>query len=334
VARFGIGRKPIQGLMAASVLAVGLSGCAFGGTPAAAGSSHGTRGAAGPRGPVGPRGPQGPAGASGAPGSNGPIGLTGARGATGPMGPPGPRGPAGPMGTRGATGARGLMGPMGPAGPTGATGPAGAIGPTGPQGPAGTNGTNGTTILSGTTTPSSSLGAVGDFYLDTAAAKLYGPKTSSGWPATGVSLVGPQGPAGPAGPPGPTAVSYTQSSGPPVSVTQANTELLSTTIDPSFSTGSLIINAAVDLQVNQGGSAADVGCWVLYPAFGRGFESLPGIVSVAPTATTPGQAVDTVVLGIPNQGGSQTISLWCSYSNPGGGPVSATSSTLTVMAGG
>ena len=188
VARFGIGRKPIQGLMAASVLAMGLSGCAFGGTPAAAGSSHGSRGAAGPRGSVGPRGPRGPAGPPG------PIGLTGARGATGPMGPTGARGPAGPMGLRGATGARGLMGPMGPTGPTGASGPAGPSGPTGPQGPAGTNGT---TVLSGTMTPSSSLGAVGDFYLDTATVTLYGPKTSTGWPASGTSLVGPQGPAGP-----------------------------------------------------------------------------------------------------------------------------------------
>jgi hypothetical protein len=67
----------------------------------------------------------------------------------------------------------------------------------GPQGVPGTNGTNGNTILSGTTAPpASTLGAVGDFYLDTATEMLYGPKTSTGWPSTGTSLVGPQGPAG------------------------------------------------------------------------------------------------------------------------------------------
>ena len=71
---------------------------------------------------------------------------------------------------------------------------------TGPQGPAGTNGTNGNTILSGTTAPASTLGAVGDFYLDTSSPEtLYGPKTSTGWPSTGTGLVGPQGPPGVAG---------------------------------------------------------------------------------------------------------------------------------------
>ena len=68
---------------------------------------------------------------------------------------------------------------------------------TGPQGPAGTNGTNGNTVLSGTTVPASTLGAVGDFYLDTSSPEtLYGPKTSTGWPSTGTGLVGPQGAAG------------------------------------------------------------------------------------------------------------------------------------------
>jgi hypothetical protein len=51
--------------------------------------------------------------------------------------------------------------------------------------------------LSGTTTPASTVGVVGDFYLDTSSPEtLYGPKTSTGWPSTGTSLVGPQGPAG------------------------------------------------------------------------------------------------------------------------------------------
>lgn len=68
----------------------------------------------------------------------------------------------------------------------------------GPQGVAGN------TILNGTTAPpAATVGAAGDFYLDTTTETLYGPKTSSGSPSTGTSLVGPQGPAGTNGATGP-----------------------------------------------------------------------------------------------------------------------------------
>lgn len=73
---------------------------------------------------------------------------------------------------------------------------------TGPHltGPAGTNGTNGTngadgtdgkTVRNGSGAPSSGLGADGDFYIDTSANLLYGPKAGA-W-GGGVSLVGPTG---------------------------------------------------------------------------------------------------------------------------------------------
>ena len=65
----------------------------------------------------------------------------------------------------------------------------------GPQGTAGTNGTNGAngnTVLSGSGTPSNSLGADGDFYIDTTAHAIYGPKASGTWPA-GTSIIGPAG---------------------------------------------------------------------------------------------------------------------------------------------
>jgi hypothetical protein len=77
---------------------------------------------------------------------------------------------------------------------------------TGQQGPAGTagvNGTNGNTILNGTGAPAGTAGQDGDFYLDTAADMLYGPKASGTWPATGTSLVGLPGTPGATGPPGP-----------------------------------------------------------------------------------------------------------------------------------
>ncbi len=69
----------------------------------------------------------------------------------------------------------------------------------------GAAGTPGTQILSGQGAPAPSLGSTGDLYLDLAASRLYGPKTSAGW-GTGVALTGAsgaQGPAGPVGPQGP-----------------------------------------------------------------------------------------------------------------------------------
>jgi hypothetical protein len=43
-------------------------------------------------------------------------------------------------------------------------------------------------IYSGQGTPASTIGVVGDYYIDDTHAILYGPKTASGWPATGLSL--------------------------------------------------------------------------------------------------------------------------------------------------
>lgn len=112
-------------------------------------------------------------------------------------------GPAGPPGATGATG------PAGPTGATGSTGPTGATGPTGPTGPAGSNGTNGSngadgadgadgkTVLNGSGAPGG-VGVDGDFYIDTAAVAIYGPKTGGAW-GSSTSLVGPTGATGTAG---------------------------------------------------------------------------------------------------------------------------------------
>jgi hypothetical protein len=69
----------------------------------------------------------------------------------------------------------------------------GIIGPIGPTGP---TGANGNTLLNGTGAPANTLGNNGDFYLDTAANMMYGPKTGGAWPA-GFSIIGPAGPPGP-----------------------------------------------------------------------------------------------------------------------------------------
>ena len=116
------------------------------------------------------------------PGTAGPTGPGGADGLLGPTGPPGPVGVPGPLG------------PTGPQGAQGVPGLSGAPGPTGPTGAPGAPGTSGTVILTGTTTPTAADGAEGNFYLDSVAHVLYGPKTGTTWPvaiaqgATGAEL--------------------------------------------------------------------------------------------------------------------------------------------------
>jgi hypothetical protein len=74
----------------------------------------------------------------------------------------------------------------------------------------GMDGRDGSQILNGTGLPNSEIGAIGDYYLDSQSARLFGPKSEEGW-GNGTSLRGPQGgsggsgstgPAGPAGPQG------------------------------------------------------------------------------------------------------------------------------------
>jgi hypothetical protein len=128
------------------------------------------------------QGPPGPAGAPGAPGTPGNTVMHG----SGP--------PSSAMGRDGDwyidTNTHTIYGPK-----------ASGIWPTtgtslvGPQGPQGITGVNGNTILYGVGAPSNSLGVDGNFYIDTSAHTMYGPKAGGVWPA-GTSLIGPQGPIG------------------------------------------------------------------------------------------------------------------------------------------
>jgi hypothetical protein len=82
----------------------------------------------------------------------------------------------------------------------------GMVGPEGPPGTNGTNGTNGTdgtAIDSGSGPPSSSVGANGDFYINTTTYVLYGPKEGGAWPTPGTPLVGADGEPGAPGATGP-----------------------------------------------------------------------------------------------------------------------------------
>jgi hypothetical protein len=60
----------------------------------------------------------------------------------------------------------------------------------------GVQGPRGSSILNGTGLPSSNLGNISDYYLDSLTDILYGPKASNGWPSTGILIKGSQGPTG------------------------------------------------------------------------------------------------------------------------------------------
>jgi len=201
-------------------------------------------------------------------------GKPGPRGKTGKTGPAGPQGPAGAAGAKGDAGAAGANGSNGSNGANGSTILSGAATPTtqgvdgdfyiktgaspqifGPKtggawgsgtnlkGTNGTNGTNGSSILNGTGAPSAQ-GEDGDFYIDTAANVIYGPKAAGAWPVSGTSLVGPQGAPGPEGnikqtlPPG-IAMKGTWSSG-PYNATAAS--------EPVF--GAISLNIPLELSPN------------------------------------------------------------------------------------
>jgi hypothetical protein len=103
---------------------------------------------------------------------------------------------------------------------TGPAGAAGAPGADGSDGVDGADGAPGSRMLTGVGEPDSGLGLDGDWYFDTAARELYGPKTGGAW-AAGTSLVGdvgPVGPAGPQGPVGPTPLIVVRNLAPPVRV--------------------------------------------------------------------------------------------------------------------
>ena len=100
---------------------------------------------------------------------------------------------SGPAGPQGVTGPASTV-----TGPTGVTGPASTVtGPTGPvstvTGPAGIRGA---TLLAGVGVPLSNYGSDGDWFIDTAAADFYGPKSGGAWGNPAIDLLAITGPTG------------------------------------------------------------------------------------------------------------------------------------------
>src|SRR5215469_6392646 len=82
-------------------------------------------------------------------------------------------------------------------------------------------------FLNGATPPSDTIGSDGDFYLNTSAYCLYGPKAAGAWPTTCVSLIGPTGPQGPPGTSGNLSFSGVSAG------TNSNALLVAGTLDPT-----------------------------------------------------------------------------------------------------
>ena len=57
----------------------------------------------------------------------------------------------------------------------------------------GSNGDDGKSVLNGSSDPTSNDGAEGDFWINTNANTIWGPKTATGWPSTGTEMIGANG---------------------------------------------------------------------------------------------------------------------------------------------
>jgi hypothetical protein len=174
-------------------------------------------------------------------------------------------------------------GPAGPQGSSGPQGPPGPQGPQGAQGPQGPAGANGNTVLHGSGAPASSLGSVGDFYLDVTADALYGPRASSGW-GSPTSLVGARGPAGASGVMDPTVAQY-------------NYDL------PTGETAEVPVECPNgDVATGGGGGveAYTTGAYVTYSAPAGGIEDPSGWQVTVVNSSGSTQPIDAQVICVPS----------------------------------
>ena len=109
------------------------------------------------------------------------------KGDKGEKGDKGNSGEKGDKGNPGEKGDKGNPGEKGDKGNPGEKGDKGNPGEKGDKGNPGANGKDGSVIHSGTTEPTANIGKIGDWYIDTNAKILYGPKTAAGW-GEGITL--------------------------------------------------------------------------------------------------------------------------------------------------
>lgn len=146
-------------------------------------------------------------------------------------------------------------------------------GPQGPEGPAGPAGADGKTVRSGSGVPSSGLGVDGDFYINTSANTIYGPKTSGSW-GSPTSLVGPQGATGATGPTGPAG-------NPVIVVANRQTATYNLLLSDAGKMIEMNVGTANDLNVPLNSSQAfDIGTQILVVQYGAGQTTIKGVAGV------------------------------------------------------
>ena len=106
----------------------------------------------------------------------------------------------------------------------------------------GSSGGSGNTVRNGSGSPSSSLGENGDFYIDTDAWEIYGPKSSGSW-GSGTSLIGADGTNGADGADGADGGSKTITSIKASNYTASTSELVR--CDPSGGSFTITLPTAV-----------------------------------------------------------------------------------------
>ena len=191
----------------------------------------------------------------------------------------------------------------GPPGPQGDPGPQGSQGPPGPPG---------NTILNGIGPPPNYVGRDGDWYMDTTANVMYGPKNLGAWPSTGLSVIGP--PAWAAPTTWAASTNYTASPAPASTVTNAGSSYVCTvnhTSSSSFATDLAAGKWALIAQGSTGGisdAPADGSTyarrnsiWVTCLNLTGGTLTGPLVLAADPTATLGAatkQYVDTHAAGL------------------------------------
>jgi len=189
--------------------------------------------------------------------------------------------------------------------------PRGDVGPTGATG---SPGTDGRTIWNGSGAPSSGTGQIGDFYVDTTANTIYGPKATGGW-GSATSLVGPPGATG--------ATGATGSPG------AAATVAVGTTTTGAAGSSASVINAGtssaaiLNFTIPQG-ATGNTG-----PAGATGATGSAATIAVG-TVTT-GAAGSSV--SVTNSGTSSAAVLNFTIPQGANGPNTVTTSTTTNITG-
>lgn len=195
----------------------------------------------------------------------------------------------------------------------------------------------GSPVLAGSGAPTGALGNVGDLYIDTANALLYGPKAAGGWPTGTVDLSqGPTGPTGSQGSTGPASVitgptGVTGSTGPSVTGPTGSTGAASVVTGPTGATGSTGPVGSTGPGVT--GPTGSTGLSVTGPTGSTGASVTGPTGSTGPSVTGPTGAASNVTGPTGSTGPSITGPTGATGSTGSTGPVYESTQVTNSLTG-